>query len=216
MREKYEQQLQDVQQRLIQLCELSIHAFDKSLELLQSQDISKAWIIIEQDRFINRLEQQIQDDVQMIMTKQQPVATDLRRLLVIIRAASEMERIGDYAVSIAKETIRIGENQIVYDLQQLMVMRTLAVDMLQKMLQAFSEENLIEAKEIATLDDEIDQLYGDVLSGFEQERTWHEMHAAQLQSLSFICKYVERAADHATNLAEALFYLVQGKRYDFD
>ncbi|WP_010303261.1 phosphate signaling complex protein PhoU [Kurthia senegalensis] len=216
MREKYEQQLQDVQQRLIQLCELSIHAFDKSLGLLQSQDISKAWIIIEQDRFINRLEQQIQDDVQMIMTKQQPVATDLRRLLVIIRAASEMERIGDYAVSIAKETIRIGENQIVYDLQQLMVMRTLAVDMLQKMLQAFSEENLIEAKEIATLDDEIDQLYGDVLSGFEQERTWHEMHAAQLQSLSFICKYVERAADHATNLAEALFYLVQGKRYDFD
>lgn len=216
MRENYEQQLQDVQHRLIQLCELAIHAFDKSLNLLQAQDVSKAWIIIEQDRFINRLEQQIQDDVQMIMTKQQPVATDLRRLLVIIRAAGEMERIGDYAVNIAKETIRIGDTPIVYNMEQLIVMRKRAVDMLQKMLRAFIDENLIEAKEIALLDDEIDQLYGEVLKGLEREQAFHERHAAQLQSLSFICKYIERAADHATNLAEALFYLVQGKRYDFD
>lgn len=216
MRENYEQQLQDVQHRLIQLCELAIHAFDKSLNLLQVQDVSKAWIIIEQDRFINRLEQQIQDDVQMIMTKQQPVATDLRRLLVIIRAAGEMERIGDYAVNIAKETIRIGDTPIVYNMEQLIVMRKRAVDMLQKMLRAFIDENLIEAKEIALLDDEIDQLYGEVLKGLEREQAFYERHAAQLQSLSFICKYIERAADHATNLAEALFYLVQGKRYDFD
>lgn len=216
MRENYEQQLQDVQHRLIQLCELAIHAFDKSLSLLQAQDVSKVWIIIEQDRFINRLEQQIQDDVQMIMTKQQPVATDLRRLLVIIRAAGEMERIGDYAVNIAKETIRIGDTPIVYNMEQLIVMRKRAVDMLQKMLRAFIDENLIEAKEIALLDDEIDQLYGEVLKGLEREQAFHERHAAQLQSLSFICKYIERAADHATNLAEALFYLVQGKRYDFD
>lgn len=216
VREKYEQELARVQQRLVDLCELAIHAFDRSVDVLLNKDVEKAWMLIDQDRFINRLEEHIQDDVLLIIAKQQPVATDLRRVMVIVKAASEMERIGDYAVNIAKETIRIGEAELKLPTEKIDRMRGLAVKMLRDMLQVFITENLIEAKVLAEMDDQIDELYGEALT--ELLAATHTQNGAesQLQQLSFVCKYIERAADHATNLAESLFYLVKGKHYAFD
>lgn len=164
VREKYEQELTRVQQRLVDLCELAIHAFDRSVDGLLQKDVEKAWVLIDQDRFINRLEQHIQDDVLLLIAKQQPVATDLRRVMVIVKAASEMERIGDYAVNIAKETIRLGETELMLPIEKIDRMRGLAVKMLRDMLQLFITENLLEAKVLAEMDDQIDALYGEALT----------------------------------------------------
>lgn len=216
VREKYEQELARVQQRLIDLYELAIHAFDRSVDVLLEKDAKKAWMLIEQDRFINRLEQHIQDDVLLIIAKQQPVATDLRRVMVLVKAASEMERIGDYAVSIAKETIRLGDAELVLPIEKIARMRVLAIKMLRDMLQAFITEDLMEAKVLAEMDDQIDELYGEALTELLAATHLQDGAESQLQQLSFVCKYIERAADHATNLAESLFYLVKGKHYAFD
>lgn len=216
VREKYEQELTRVQQRLVDLCELAIHAFDRSVDGLLQKDVEKAWVLIDQDRFINRLEQHIQDDVLLLITKQQPVATDLRRVMVIVKAASEMERIGDYAVNIAKETIRLGETELMLPIEKIDRMRGLAVKMLRDMLQLFITENLLEAKVLAEMDDQIDALYGEALTELLEATHTQTGAESQLQQLSFVCKYIERAADHATNLAESLFYLVKGKHYAFD
>lgn len=216
VREKYEQELTRVQQRLVDLCELAIHAFDSSVDGLLQKDVEKAWVLIDQDRFINRLEQHIQDDVLLLIAKQQPVATDLRRVMVIVKAASEMERIGDYAVNIAKETIRLGETELTLPIEKIDHMRGLAVKMLRDMLQLFITENLLEAKVLAEMDDQIDALYGEALTELLEATHTQTGAESQLQQLSFVCKYIERAADHATNLAESLFYLVKGKHYAFD
>ncbi|MFD2868799.1 phosphate signaling complex protein PhoU [Kurthia populi] len=216
VREKYEQELTRVQQRLVDLCELAIHAFDRSVDGLLQKDVEKAWVLIDQDRFINRLEQHIQDDVLLLIAKQQPVATDLRRVMVIVKAASEMERIGDYAVNIAKETIRLGETELMLPIEKIDRMRGLAVKMLRDMLQLFITENLLEAKVLAEMDDQIDALYGEALTELLEATHTQTGAESQLQQLSFVCKYIERAADHATNLAESLFYLVKGKHYAFD
>ena len=216
VREKYEQELARVQQRLVDLCELAIHAFDRSVDGLLQKDVEKAWVLIDQDRFINRLEQHIQDDVLLLIAKQQPVATDLRRVMVIVKAASEMERIGDYAVNIAKETIRLGETELTLPIEKIDSMRGLAVKMLRDMLQLFITENLLEAKVLAEMDDQIDALYGEALTELLEATHTQTGAESQLQQLSFVCKYIERAADHATNLAESLFYLVKGKHYAFD
>lgn len=216
VREKYEQELMRVQQRLVDLCELAIHAFDRSVDGLLQKDVEKAWVLIDQDRFINRLEQHIQDDVLLLIAKQQPVATDLRRVMVIVKAASEMERIGDYAVNIAKETIRLGETELTLPIEKIDRMRGLAVKMLRDILQLFITENLLEAKVLAEMDDQIDALYGEALTELLEATHTQTGAESQLQQLSFVCKYIERAADHATNLAESLFYLVKGKHYAFD
>ena len=127
-----------------------------------------------------------------------------------------MERIGDYAVNIAKETIRLGETELTLPIEKIDRMRGLAVKMLRDMLQLFITENLLEAKVLAEMDDQIDALYGEALTELLEATHTQTGAESQLQQLSFVCKYIERAADHATNLAESLFYLVKGKHYAFD
>ncbi|MGM9968688.1 MULTISPECIES: phosphate signaling complex protein PhoU [unclassified Rummeliibacillus] len=211
-REKFDSDLKRVQNLLVELCERSIQAFEKSLNVLFSKNMDGAIVIIEQDRFINRLEEHLHDEIILLITKQQPVATDLRRLVALIRAAQDMERIGDYAVSIGKETIRIGENPKPYPEEQLREMGKLTVNMLKEMLDAFVKEDVEKAKEIALRDDQIDHCYGETMSSIEKMMT-NESSSGHAIQLALICKYIERAADHATNLAEALFFIVQGKRF---
>lgn len=211
-REKFDKDLIRVQNLLVELCERSIHAFEKSLDVFFSKNIDGAIAIIEQDRFINRLEEHLHDEIILLITKQQPVATDLRRLVALIRAAQDMERIGDYAVSIGKETIRIGINPKPYPEEQLREMGNLTITMLKEMLDAFVKEDVEKAKEIALRDDQIDQYYGETMSAIEKMAS-SETTGSQAIQLALICKYIERAADHATNLAEALFFIVQGKRF---
>lgn len=211
-REKFDHELNRVQNLLVELCERSIQAFEKSLEVLFSKNIDGAIVIIEQDRFINRLEEHLHDEIILLITKQQPVATDLRRLVTLIRAAQDMERIGDYAVNIGKETIRIGTNPKPYPDEKLREMGQLTINMLNEMLDAFIHEDVVRAKEIALRDDQIDRLYGETMAAIEKMAT-SENTTGQAIQLAFICKYIERAADHATNLAEALFFIVQGKRF---
>ncbi|MGX9135266.1 phosphate signaling complex protein PhoU [Rummeliibacillus sp. JY-2-4R] len=211
-REAFDKDLNRVQNLLIELCERSINAFEKSLEVFFNKDMDGAIIIIEQDRFINRLEEHLHDEIILVITKQQPVATDLRRLVALIRAAQDMERIGDYAVSIGKETIRIGTNPHPYPEKQLREMGQLTVLMLKEMLSAFVNEDVNKAKEIALRDDQIDKYYGETMAALETMAS-SENSSGQAIQLALICKHIERAADHATNLAEALFFIVQGKRF---
>ena len=211
-REKYDKDLKRVQNLLVELCQRSIVAFEKSLEALFSKNIDGALVIIEQDRFINRLEEHLHDEIILLITKQQPVATDLRRLVSMIRAAQDMERIGDYAVNIGKETIRIGTNPNTYPEEQLREMGLQTINMLNEMLDAFINEDVERAKEIALRDDQIDRYYGETMTAIEKMAS-AEKSSSQAIQFALICKYIERAADHATNLAEALFFIVQGKRF---
>ncbi len=211
-RETFDKDLNRVQNLLVELCERSINAFEKSLEVFFNKDVDGAIIIIEQDRFINRLEEHLHDEIILVITKQQPVATDLRRLVALIRAAQDMERIGDYAVSIGKETIRIGNNPQPYPENQFREMGQLTVLMLKEMLSAFVNEDVVKAKEIALRDDQIDKYYGETMAALEKMASSENSSGKAIQ-LALICKHIERAADHATNLAEALFFIVQGKRF---
>lgn len=216
VREKYEHDIANVQNLFADLCEMSIQAFDKSVDTFLGKDIDQALMIIDQDRFINRLEEHIQDEVIMLIARQQPVATDLRRLMVIVSAASDMERVGDYAVSIAKETIRLGKVDLYYSTEKIEQLRAMAISMLRDMLKAFMTENLIDASEIAKRDEAMDQFYGEVMTDIQLSAKSYGANMEQVTQLSFICKHMERAADHATNLAEALFFLIKGKRYELN
>jgi len=158
VRERFEQELKDVQAQFITIANRSIDALKIAFTALIEQDLEKALKILEDDLDINRLEEEINDQVILMIAKQQPVATDLRRLMVLVKAASDMERVGDYAVNIAKEAIRIGKEPIVFPLTNLQTMCDKTVEMLENIIKAFTEENTVRAKEIAELDDYVDDL----------------------------------------------------------
>lgn len=167
-------------------------------------------MILEQDQFMNRLEQHIQDEAILLITKQQPVATDLRRIMMIVSAASDMERIGDHAVNIAKETIRLGDANLHYSVEKVEKLRLLTKTMLEDMLAALATEDLPLAKAISKRDDEIDQLYGEAIVELVESAKESGAKLEQIIQLSFICKSIERIGDYTTNLAEGLFFLLKG------
>lgn len=216
VREKFDFELNSAQEQLIDLSTMAVNALNKSMEALINQDVDAALEVIEGDKDINQLEEFINDRVILLIAKQSPVATDLRRLVVTIKVASDMERVGDYAVNIAKETIRIGNQELLPQIRQIQQMQKLAVAMLRQVIDAFVEEDVVKAKEIAELDDQVDELYGDVIRKLMQAGGENPDRLSQITQLAFISRYMERSADHATNIAEQLFYLVRGQHYDLN
>lgn len=216
VREKFDIELKKAQEELIVLSTMAVNALNKSMEALATQDVDAALEVIEDDKDINQMEEFINDRVILLIAKQSPVATDLRRLIVTIKVASDMERVGDYAVNIAKETIRIGKQELLPQIGKIQQMQKLAVAMLRQVIDAFVEEDIVKAKEIAELDDQVDELYGDVIRRLMREGGENPDKLSQITQLAFISRYMERSADHATNIAEQLFYLVRGQHYDLN
>lgn len=213
VREQFQYDLQALQQKIIELGELAKQALEIAMEGLRTRDVEKALEVIDGDYRMDNLEEEINDFALMLITKQQPVASDLRRIFISIKTATDLERIADHAVNIAKATIRLGEKEVSVSLQNLENMFKIAIDMLQNVIQAYREENLTYAKKIAEMDDEVDELYGKAIREFISSIPDQPETIGQITQLSFIARYIERVADHSTNIAENVFYLVKGKHY---
>ncbi|KEK26200.1 phosphate signaling complex protein PhoU [Bacillus gaemokensis] len=213
VREQFHYDLQTLQQKVIELGELAREALLFSMEGLQKRDVKKALEVIDGDYRMDNLEEEINDLALMLITKQQPVASDLRRIFVSIKTATDLERIADHAVNVAKSTMRLGEKGVCVSLNNIEEMFTIAMDMLNLSLEAYKEENLTFAKQIAEMDDSVDEIYGKSIREFISTIPEHPEAITQITQLSFIARYIERVADHITNIAENVFYLVKGKHY---
>ncbi|MEI5905841.1 phosphate signaling complex protein PhoU [Bacillus spongiae] len=216
LREMFESHLEELKSKLMELGLLCEKALKDALKALEEQDVERALEIMDEDRIANVLEEEINDLAILLIAKQQPVATDLRRIIAAIKIASDLERIGDFAVNIAKSTIRIGQQQTLPCLDKIKTMHTYTSEMIELVLQAYTEEDVVKAKKIADLDDQIDDLYGEIIRELLSLNVNDPSKTPQIMQLSFICRYLERAADHVTNIAEHTFYLVKGRRYDLN
>ena len=216
VREKYEADLQGLNDKLIELGKFAQGALDRSLQALENQNINDSLAIMDEDIKANRLEEEINDQAILLIAKQQPVATDLRRVIVAIKIAADLERIADFAVNIAKSTIRIGNDPFVKSIKNIKLMHTKTSEMIGLVLEAFTDEDVVKAKRIAELDDTIDAFYGQTIQELLSISAKNPDKLSQITQLSFICRYLERAADHVTNISENIFYLVKGTRYDMN
>ncbi|MCA1025479.1 MULTISPECIES: phosphate signaling complex protein PhoU [Cytobacillus] len=216
VREKFDEELAVLRGKLLDLGHFAEDALSLSIQALENHDIELALEIMENDKKANILYEEINDYAILLIAKQQPVAIDLRRIIVAIKIATDIERIADFAVNIAKSAIRIGKEDHVKPIVHIKQMHAICLTMLNDSLTAFNEEDLKKAKAVADMDDEVDDLYGQTIvdllriSGEQSERI------PQITQLSFVCRYLERAADHVTNISEHIFYLVKGKQFDLN
>jgi phosphate transport system protein len=216
IRENFQTQLQELKEMLHELGSLTETALKDSVHALINQDVDKALEIIENDARINELEDEINDFAVLLMAKQAPVASDLRRIIAAIKISADVERMADFAVNIAKSTIRIGEKEFVKPLIEIPKMAELAIDMLSKAIKAYLDEDVALAKNLSEIDDEVDEKYGTTIKELLSLMTRNEDSLPQITQLLFVCRYIERTADHATNIAENVVYLVKGKRYELN
>lgn len=148
VREKFHADLKILREKLLEIGRLTEEALAKAIEALQTQNVDLALEIIDGDTEIDQLEEEINDLAILLLAKQQPVATDLRRVIVAIKIASDVERMADFAVNIAKSAIRIGKEDLIKPLEHVKKMHAISIEMLSLSLKAYHEEDLTLAKKL--------------------------------------------------------------------
>ncbi|MGM0903030.1 MAG: phosphate signaling complex protein PhoU [Bacillota bacterium] len=216
IRTTFQADLNQLKQMILELGNQALEAVGRSIDALKNQDVDKALKIIEDDGQINLMEEEINDKAILLIAQQAPVAIDLRRVIVAIKISSDLERVGDLAVNIAKSVIRIGSNQLIKPIEEIPRMAEMANKMVADSLKAYDDEDVSFAKKVAQLDDQVDETYGRLIQELLELMTQKPEYTAQITQLSFICRHVERVADHSTNISEHLLYLVKGRRYDLN
>ncbi|KAB7709142.1 phosphate signaling complex protein PhoU [Bacillus aerolatus] len=216
IRKNFDEELQKLQGRLMELGDFTDNALTRSLEALETQNVDLALEIMDDDTKADIMEEEINDVSIWLIAKEQPVAKDLRKIIGAIKIATDVERIADFAVNIAKSTIRIGTEPHGQFLAGIKQMHSILLEMLTLSLEAFNEEDIEKAKKVAEMDDEVDDLYGQTIRSFLSMNQSNPELLPQVTQLCFVCRFLERAADHCTNIAENVYYLVKGRRYDLN
>lgn len=216
VRENFQSELKAMKDLLLELGRSSETAIHRALKALENQDVEASLEIIDGDHRINELEEEINDRAILMIAKQQPVASDLRRIMVAVKIATDLERVGDLAVNVAKSTIRIGEKPWIKPLEDIPKMAEMAFNMLSDGLKAYCDEDVKLARDLAEQDDQVDAMYGSLIQELLELASQHPENISQITQLAFISRYIERTADHATNISENIIFLVKGKHFELN
>ncbi|MEH7237616.1 phosphate signaling complex protein PhoU [Bacillus sp. JJ1562] len=216
VRENFEKKLDELQAKMNTMGDLATSSLEKAFEALKTKDVELALKVIEEDEVVDNLDTEINHFIIWLLAKEQPVARDLRRIIGALKICSEIERIADFGVNIAKSTIKIGNADSLVNISILEKMKDISIKMLQKGLQSFINEDIVLAKEVSELDDEVDQFSGEAYKLITSYLKEHPEETDYLVQLLLINRYLERTADHITNIAESAAYLIKGQMYDLN
>jgi phosphate transport system protein len=215
-REHFMQQLDALHAELRSLGQLVVAAITWSLDALNRHDVVLAQRIVADDRDIDRAQYTLQDHAIVVIATQQPVAGDLRQLIAAIETAGELERIADYAKSIARIVIRdAGRSSL--DLPAGMAqMAERALAMLNEALEAFIRQDGDAARRLGAADDQVDALQKQVRAELIERLEREPANAARLADLLAVTQTLERIADRATNIAERVVFMVSGAQIELN
>lgn len=188
-----------------------------AVQALRTQDSELARKVIEQDDIIDNYQIVIEEEVARMASYEPPTAMEHRRQIALIKIAGDLERIGDYATNIAETVLKLKNEKFIKPLIHIPQLSSLAVTMLTTALKAFVERDSDLAEAVCKRDDEADELYEDISAelsrviggGVDQQ------NGRQALLLLLVAEWLERAADHATNIGEETVYVVTGKRIKY-
>ena len=210
MRNRFDQQLEQLEQMLTHMGELCALAITKATSALEDGDEKRAKEVIDADEEIDQMEKDIERLCLRLLLQQQPVAKDLRRISAALKMITDMERIGDQTADIAEIVIsaRMSETGDVADISH---MADASCKMVRDSVIAYVEKDLELAQQVEESDDEVDDLFMKVrkelvtIMGNAQD-----VEGDRMIDVLMIAKYLERIADHATNIAEWVEFSITG------
>lgn len=215
-RQTFDNYLLEIQGKLLRMGTLAEEALFKAIDSLKQLDPELAQLVVKGDSTVNDLESEIQETAVHLIATQQPVAKDLRKIVAAIQIASNLERMSDLAVDIAKVTLRLQGQKLIKPLVDIPKMADLAEKMIKDGLTAYIEEDVQLAQSLAHTDDQVDKLYKQILNDLFEIMTQNPATINQGVQLSFVGRFIERIGDHATNIGESVIYLVKGKKPDLN
>ena len=206
----YDDEQRALLDELIRMGLMAVSQLEAALEVIERRDASAAERVVANDDAIDALEQQINHDV-IHLIRRGPMATDLRIILAALRVASDIERIGDYAANIAKRSLVLNLAPPLPHIRGLGTLGKLAAQQVRDVLEAYRLRDGDAALRVRARDAELDTLY----TGLFRELLTYMMEDARAITpcthLLFMAKNLERIGDHATNIAENVWFLIHGE-----
>ena len=191
-------------------------AIRRSMQALKERDLELARKVIDEDEAINHMELSIQDKCIVLIATEQPVAGDLRGLITIIKIVTQLERMGDHALHIAKGALRLADETYMKKLIDLPRMADCAIRMIHDVLTAFMDGDQEKAIAVAAMDDEIDELHDQVMRECLTYMMQDPKNIPQATSFLFISRFLERLGDHVTNISEWICFNITGKHRELN
>jgi phosphate transport system protein len=206
----YDREQATLLDELIRMGQMAVAQLEAALEVVDRRDSSAAERIVANDEAIDALERQINHDV-IHLIRRGPLASDLRIILAALRAASDIERIGDYAANIAKRSLALNLAPPLPHTRGLAALGKLAVQQVREVLEAYRNRDEQAALRVRQRDAELDTLH----TGLFRELLTYMMEDPRAITpcthLLFMAKNLERIGDHATNIAENIWFLLHGE-----
>ncbi len=210
MRNRFDKQLVELNNELIQMGSLIEKAIELAFSALIRQDVKRAKDAISFDEEINHQEKVIESLCLKLLLEQQPVAGDLRLISAALKMITDMERIGDHAADISEITILLGEAPYLNHIQEIKEMAKETTMMVVNSIEAFVTKDVVRAEQVIKQDDKVDLLFDRVKKGIIELIAKDAANGEQATDLLMVAKYFERIGDHATNIAEWVLFSITG------
>ena len=207
----YDKDLDLLERRIAEMGGLAEKMVIDAVDALASGDAALAHQVVETDPRLDALQREIEEQAVLTIARRQPVADDLREIIGAIRVAGDLERVGDLAKNIAKRSVKIGlAARVPRAIVGLRHMNEVATELLKDVLDAFAQRDVERARAVWERDVELDALEDSVFRDLLTHMMEDPRNISFCTHLLFCSKNIERIGDHATNIAETVFYLVSG------
>ena len=210
MERRFDEELKQLKERLLAMAGMAEQAIGKAVKALVDRQAAMAQTVTHDDVAINQLEVEIEDTCLSLLARYQPEAKDLRFVAMVFKIVNDVERVGDQAVNISERTLDLLKEPLLKPLIDIPQMAVLAQQMLKDALDAFVNRDAELAREICRRDNEVDRLNDQLYRELLMYMTQDPKTITRAVDLILIGRHLERVADHATNIAEDVYYLVRG------
>ena len=208
----FDQDLRQLRELIAVMGSRAEEAIHEAMRCLTERDVNGAAKLVAADQEIDRLEAEAEDRVVQLIALRAPMADDLRDALAALKIAGVVERIADYAKNIARRVKRLPKKGSIEPLSLLPQMANMAAAMVHDVLDAFVERDAQKAKKVCQSDDALDAFYESIFRALLTFMMENTQNIGPSTSLLFVAKNLERIGDHATNIAEMVYFAATGDR----
>jgi len=206
----YDEELSRLNKIIVEMGGLAESQLAAAIDAVVQRDSDLAARVVEGDMAVDQLERDLDNLAIRLLALRQPMARDLREIVVALKIASDLERICDYAANVAKRSIALSQAPPIQPVYALPRMGRLALLLVKDVIDAYVERDPDKALAVWNRDEELDEMYASIFREFLTYMMEDPRNIGACTHLLFMAKNIERIGDHATNIAENLYYLVHG------
>jgi phosphate transport system protein len=211
LRQQFDDELRELKKRVLTMGGMVEAMVADSLSALVTRDSELAAEVKERDADVDKMEMKVDRLAARIIALRQPAATDLRHVIAALKISTDLERMGDLACNVASRALELNEEPPLETEIDLQGLADKVRAMMSRALHCFVTDNADEAKQVLVSDEEVDRHNAQAFHSMLDRMIQDPSLVSRATRLIFISKYLERVADHATNVAEEVIYAVQGR-----